>query len=123
MVQKYKVIIKNTFSISGSDNVDYSKVSNENCGIYKEVPIASTELHITTNNVLLKDEESEPGVKVELGPATVNYTDFIAEGWKRVGGKKTQGEHILKAKNIELRPEKDDSFVSVMHFYQLPDII
>ncbi|XP_033225828.1 acylglycerol kinase, mitochondrial [Belonocnema kinseyi] len=104
----------------GSDNVDYSKVNNENCGIYKEVPIASTELHITTNNVLLNDEESEPGVKVELGPATVSYTDFIAEGCKRVGGKKSQGEHIIKAKNIELHPEKDDSFVSIINFHQLP---
>lgn len=92
-------------------------MENENCGIFKEIPISATELFISTKNVRRKDEEPGSGVKVELGPPTVKYTDFVSEGWKRVSGKKQSPEKILKAKDIELHPDKDESFVSIFcHF-------
>lgn len=93
--------------------MDYSKVDNENCGVFKEIPISSTELFITTKNVRRKNEDTDNGVKLELGPPSVNYTDFVTEGWRRISGKKQLPEKVFNAKDIELHPDKDDSFVSI----------
>lgn len=93
---------------SEHSHIDYSKVDNESCGIFKEVPISTTDLFISTKNVRRKNDDS--GVKVELGPKSVNYTDFVSEGWRRISGKKQEPEQILNAKDIEIHPEKDESF-------------
>ena len=52
-------------------------------------------------------------MKVELSPTNTNYTDFVTEGWRREKGKEVSIEKTLNAKNIELYPEKDESFVSI----------
>lgn len=48
-----------------SDNhVDYSKVVNEDCGTFHEIPISTTELCIKTENVPV---QSAPLLKIALG--------------------------------------------------------
>jgi hypothetical protein len=48
-----------------SDNyVDYSKVVNENCGTFYEIPVSTTELRIRTENI---KNISMPSLKIALG--------------------------------------------------------
>lgn len=53
--------------ILGEANIDYSKVKNENCGVLREIPVATTELHIATENVEKVKNSSVPAIKVALG--------------------------------------------------------
>ncbi|XP_024943863.1 acylglycerol kinase, mitochondrial isoform X2 [Cephus cinctus] len=87
-------------------SVDYSKITNEKCGEVHEMPIAASEVHVTTSNAKGVKAPAVPAVKVELGPKSVSYATFVAEGWKRVHGNKTLVNHTVEAKDIELHPKK-----------------
>lgn len=51
-----------------SDNhIDYSKVMNENCGTFYELPISTTELCIRTENIKNMSAQSTPLLKITLG--------------------------------------------------------
>lgn len=52
------------------------------------------------------------------GPDSVNYTDFVAEGWQRIKGNKTLVNKTLKAKDVEIHPVKPDEFVSIIMILQ-----
>ena len=56
---KYKLIL--------GDNIDFSKITNENCSIIREIPISVTELQIVTRNINKNNSECIPAVKIELG--------------------------------------------------------
>ncbi|OXU30059.1 hypothetical protein TSAR_015262, partial [Trichomalopsis sarcophagae] len=92
--------------------IDYSKVINENCGVIREIPVSATELRITTQNVDQKNDRLIPSVTIELGPDSVNYTDFVTEGWRRIKGIKTLVNKTLEAKDIEIHPLKSDEFAN-----------
>jgi hypothetical protein len=38
------------------------------------------------------------------GPSSVNFTDFVTEGWRRVNGKAPRTETVLNARELEIRP-------------------
>ncbi|XP_043269650.1 acylglycerol kinase, mitochondrial [Venturia canescens] len=90
---------------------DYSKIVNDKCGELHELPISATELHLTTDNIENVDPHTPPSIKLQLGPETISYTDFIAEGWRRVrGDNKPTLNEALRAKQIELIPNKAENF-------------
>lgn len=48
-----------------------------------------------------------------LGPENVKYTDFVAEGWQRLKGKKTLVNKVFEAKDIEVYPETNVSIITL----------
>lgn len=87
-------------------DIDYSKVTNDTCGTYHEIPIVTTEFEITTSNVEPASSDAPPSIKIRLGPEKVSYLDFVKEGWRRADGIKTGIEETIEAKDIELRPRE-----------------
>ncbi|XP_071568150.1 acylglycerol kinase, mitochondrial isoform X1 [Temnothorax nylanderi] len=106
-----------------SDNhVDYSKVMNEDCGLFHEMPILTTELCIKTENVSV---QSAPLLKIALGPENISYATFVEKGWKRERDNKLPINSILDAKYIELYPEttnEDQMFYIDNEEYELKPI-
>ncbi|XP_014471802.1 PREDICTED: acylglycerol kinase, mitochondrial [Dinoponera quadriceps] len=89
-----------------SDNhIDYSKVINEDCAIFHELSISTTELHIKTENV---NSRSVPSLEVSLGPDNVGYISFVKEGWKQEKYDEPPVNPVLDAKYIELYPKQKD---------------
>ncbi|KAL6447224.1 hypothetical protein ACFW04_001482 [Cataglyphis niger] len=86
------------------NHVDYSKVVNKDCGILYEIPISTTELCITTENVM-NPVQPMPSLKIALGPENVSYTTFVEKGWKQEMNNELPVNTILDAKDIELYPE------------------
>ncbi|XP_011882144.1 PREDICTED: acylglycerol kinase, mitochondrial isoform X2 [Vollenhovia emeryi] len=84
------------------NHVDYSKVINEDCGVFHNMPISTTELCIKTENV---SNQSAPLLKIALGPENVSYATFVEEGWKRERDNELPINPILDAKDIELYPQ------------------
>ncbi|XP_029673153.1 acylglycerol kinase, mitochondrial isoform X1 [Formica exsecta] len=107
------------------NHVDYSKVINEDCGIFYERPISTTELCITTENVMNVPVQSMPSLKIALGPENVNYTTFVKKGWKQEMNNELPVNAILDAKDIELYPEiknNDQMFYIDHEEYELKPI-
>ncbi|XP_070158790.1 acylglycerol kinase, mitochondrial isoform X2 [Polyergus mexicanus] len=91
------------------NHVDYSKIVNEDCGIFYEIPISTTELCITTENVMNVLVQSLPSLKIALGPENVSYTTFVEKGWKQEMNNELPVNAILDAKDIELYPEIENN--------------
>ncbi|XP_012219224.1 acylglycerol kinase, mitochondrial [Linepithema humile] len=88
-----------------SDNhIDYSKVVNENCGTFYEIPVSTTELRIKTENVKNISVQSTPSLKIALGPESISYTTFVEKGWKQEMDNELPVNSILDVKDIELYP-------------------
>lgn len=55
---------RNDIKYVSDTHVDYSKVVNEDCGTFHEIPISTTELNIRTVNAPV---QSAPLLKIALG--------------------------------------------------------
>ncbi|XP_011499911.1 PREDICTED: acylglycerol kinase, mitochondrial [Ceratosolen solmsi marchali] len=93
---------------TGESVKDYSKVINNNCGVTREIPIFTTELSLVTQNVN-QVNQSTPSIKIELGPKSINYTDFIIEGWQRLKGNKSLINKTFEVKDIEIHPSPSNN--------------
>lgn len=47
--------------------IDYSKITNENCGIFYEVPISTTDLYIKTSTIDNAELQKHSSLKIQLG--------------------------------------------------------
>lgn len=98
-------------NVIGVDNVDYSKIINNDCDVVHELAVSTNELHIETLNVdKLRDESLQSCLKVKTGPRDIGYFSFVSEGWKKEGGDGEESlcEQVTEAKSIELNPRKTD---------------
>lgn len=91
--------------------IDHSKIQNDNCGIFHEVPISTTDLCITTSTMGGTKSSQNSSLNVQLAPKNVDYLTFVSEGWRRVNGNRTLIDHSFEAKDIELYPEQKDERV------------
>ncbi|EZA62691.1 Acylglycerol kinase, mitochondrial [Ooceraea biroi] len=87
------------------NRVDYSKVTNEDCDTFYEMPISTTELCIRTENTKNLPVQSAPSLKIALGPDNINYAAFVEKGWKQEMNNESPVNSILDAKDIQLYPE------------------
>ncbi|XP_011300465.1 acylglycerol kinase, mitochondrial [Fopius arisanus] len=101
------------------NEIDYSKVQNDKCGQYNEIPINATEISLITSNVKNPVKEGPPSVKLHLGPEYVSYTDFVSEGWRRIKGEKTLINKIVEAKDIELLPNTGDDSSDKQQYFSI----
>ncbi|XP_046813637.1 acylglycerol kinase, mitochondrial isoform X3 [Vespa crabro] len=91
--------------------IDYSKITNENCGVFYEIPISTTDLYIKTSTIDNAELHNHSSLKIQLGPKDIDYISFVNEGWRRINGSRTLINSSFEAKDIELYPEKNDERV------------
>ncbi|XP_035728733.1 acylglycerol kinase, mitochondrial-like isoform X3 [Vespa mandarinia] len=91
--------------------IDYSKITNENCGVFYEIPISTTDLYIKTSTIDNAELNNHSSLKIQLGPKDIDYISFVNEGWRRINGSRTLINSSFEAKDIELYPEKNDERV------------
>ncbi|XP_012271440.1 acylglycerol kinase, mitochondrial [Orussus abietinus] len=90
--------------------IDYSKITNEKCGILHDLQISASEVHFFTRTTTRSKQTDTPAIKVEIGPKDVSYLSFVVEGWRRIKGNKTLISDTFMAKDIELHPKKDPKY-------------
>ncbi|XP_022909206.2 acylglycerol kinase, mitochondrial [Onthophagus taurus] len=83
---------------------------NEKCSEQTETKINTTDLSILTSNAISasnQDDESNdiPSLIVRYGPSTVNYFDFVTQGWKNEHGQDRTVTNKILARQIEIEPE------------------
>ncbi|XP_074103368.1 acylglycerol kinase-like protein Mulk [Cotesia typhae] len=103
-VRWWHVFIPKKVTYAQSNEIDYSKVKNDNCDTFKETSITTTELSLTTLNTD-KLKPGVPAVKLQIGPEHISFFDFVAEGWNRIKGLNNVIQQTLEIKDIEFLPE------------------
>ncbi|XP_076239270.1 acylglycerol kinase-like protein Mulk [Calliopsis andreniformis] len=94
---------------AATDDIDYSNVINEECGILHELPVSTTELHIESSNIDKPQiiDNSPSSLKLKAGPKDVGYFSYVMEGWKQENDERNPlYEQLLQAKDIELTPNE-----------------
>ncbi|CAG2054307.1 unnamed protein product [Timema podura] len=87
------------------EQIDYSRIHNKACGIRHRKEVSTIEFSLTTANVCKNCvREGDSHLQLNLGPKEISYTDFVAEGWKRIRGQEPFVEEKLKTREFELRP-------------------
>nr|CAD7571418.1 unnamed protein product [Timema californicum] len=87
------------------EQIDYSQIHNKACGIQHRKEVSTIEFSLTTANVDKNCvREGDSHLQLNLGPKEISYTDFVAEGWKRIRGQEPFVEEKLKTREFELRP-------------------
>lgn len=61
---------------SQSNQVDYSKIKNDKCGQFTEIPISSTELSLTTSNLNHLNHQEISSVKLQLGNNNIFFINL-----------------------------------------------
>ncbi|KAK0170948.1 hypothetical protein PV328_008724 [Microctonus aethiopoides] len=101
------------------DEIDYSRIKNDKCGQYNEIPVTTTELSLITRNVKNLLEKSPPSMKLFIGPESISYTDYVAEGWKREKGERKLIQKTLDVKDIELLPNTTNESNAKQHYFSI----
>ncbi|XP_008558541.1 acylglycerol kinase, mitochondrial [Microplitis demolitor] len=106
-VRWWHVFIPKKITFAQSNQVDYSKVKNDDCDKFKETHVATTELSLVTNN-LNNSQSGPPAVKLQVGPEYINYFEFVTEGWRRIKGENKVIKNTFEAKEIEFLPDSSE---------------
>lgn len=86
--------------------IDYSKINNEQCKLKENREIITADLLLSTMNT--SEEYKGPSkLELKLGPQSVDYFDFVSQGFQSLKGKRIVNETI-EAREIELTPKNNE---------------
>lgn len=83
--------------------MNYAKIINEDCSKETKKKIVTSDLEILTANTKRK-KETIPQIHVNIGPDSIEYFDFIREGWKSQRGDEKHIKEHLHARQVKLIP-------------------
>lgn len=85
---------------------NYSNIVNERCKDTFEKKILTSDLTLLTTNTIqdqnLKDKP--PKLQLKVGPDSLNYLDFVAEGWRSEQGTSREVKETIEARQVQLLP-------------------
>ncbi|CAH1098643.1 unnamed protein product [Psylliodes chrysocephalus] len=93
----------------------YLAINNPECQICHEKKICTSDLALSTQNIIPQTKEMLPKLVVEIGPDHVDYLDFVKNGFKLEKGEKKDIKEVIEAKSININPENDrqDTWFSI----------
>lgn len=98
-------------------SVDYSKINNEDCRRTHEMRISSADVSLLTrNSVHTNSDGNLPKLQLNLGPSSVDYFDFVSQGWLSVKGNTRSTSKTIEARQIQLKPVELTNNEKEMYF-------
>ncbi|XP_039295404.1 acylglycerol kinase, mitochondrial [Nilaparvata lugens] len=91
---------------TGEKIIDYSLITNNQCGSFTEIKFNTVDFSIKTSNV----DASTNATSIYIGPDSMTWWAFLNEGWKRVRGEYSTrpSQSMIHAQNIQLWPSTYD---------------
>ncbi|XP_050298150.1 acylglycerol kinase, mitochondrial [Anthonomus grandis grandis] len=96
------------FIKENDDNIKYQRIHNPSCNEQLEKKISTSDLMLFTSNVIpsrIQDSET-PKLNLFIGPDSVDYLEFVKQGWKSEKGENREVKESIEARTIEINPEK-----------------
>ncbi|XP_044253994.1 acylglycerol kinase, mitochondrial [Tribolium madens] len=88
----------------------FSNITNPECRTIYQRDISTVDFNLTV------DGEKVPKLVVNVGPQSVDYFDFVKEGWKSEKGQKRTVSEIIEARSMEIQPKlakNEEKFFSI----------
>ncbi|XP_049868397.1 acylglycerol kinase, mitochondrial [Pectinophora gossypiella] len=101
--KRWLFFIPNTYAAQQSDR---SAVENPECLNTEELCFKTCDFKIQTPNII-RTNNSIPSLQVKIGKNNYSYTEFVAEGWKRLNGENDNAKTI-PVRTVEFRPRIDE---------------
>ncbi|KAK4887777.1 hypothetical protein RN001_004048 [Aquatica leii] len=79
---------------------------NDFCQEVHQKNVSTSDFAIATTNTL-KNVNTIPRLTVNLGPSSVDYFNFVSEGWRTEVGHDRNVSEVIQAKQIEVVPNED----------------
>ncbi|KAF2896942.1 hypothetical protein ILUMI_09236 [Ignelater luminosus] len=76
---------------------------NDKCQEIHEKEISTLDLSLATTNTLTSLHDL-PKLQLNLGPDSIDYLDFVKQGWESENGKSRNMTEVIEAKQIEIKP-------------------
>lgn len=76
---------------------------NDKCQEMHEKEISTLDLSLATTNTLTNLHDL-PKLQLNLGPDSIDYLDFVKQGWDSENGKNRNMAEVIEAKRIEIKP-------------------
>lgn len=94
-----------------TNEIDYSKIVNENCNNTHELEIESTEFELNTR-IIEPSNIEVPKLTIRLSGVLDNGFGYMFDAWKRVKSQNQQlveCSQIIDAKSVEILPETEET--------------
>lgn len=90
--------------------VDYSNIENSTCKEIFNKKIHTSDLTLLTTNAIQNPnpESGPPKLRLYLGPNSIDYFDFVAQGWRSEQGKERDFKETIEARQVKLVPINKD---------------
>lgn len=85
-------------------SVDYTKIKNEKCKEKQSREISTADFNLSTMNINNENYDGPPKLELKLGPESVDYLNFVSQGFQSLKGKRIVNETI-DVREIELTPK------------------
>ncbi|XP_050501063.1 acylglycerol kinase, mitochondrial [Diabrotica virgifera virgifera] len=84
----------------------YLSIYNPECSITHEKKIHTSDLELSTLNVIDGSSSETPSkLVVEIGPDNIEYLDFVKNGFKLEKGEKKDVREFIEARTVNINPE------------------
>lgn len=93
------------FSVEKNQNNKYARIVNPECGTRHEKNIETSDLVISTCNISATDNHI-PKLHLKIGPKSLNYFDFVKQGWNSEEGYERKFEEDVDARVLEIKPHE-----------------
>ncbi|XP_065353369.1 acylglycerol kinase, mitochondrial [Cloeon dipterum] len=87
---------------------DFSKIINEECGVQHELDVNTADFSIASPNAVPTVQSTDSALQIALGRKEVGFTDFVKEGWNRVGGEAPEFQEIHTAQEVWFTPKIEE---------------
>ncbi|XP_071445347.1 acylglycerol kinase, mitochondrial [Hetaerina americana] len=84
--------------------VDYSAVSNPDCGKWHSKSCSTVDFSVVTRNLGGDSKVAAPHLEVKTGPQKIGMLDFISEGWNKENDKESLPVESFCASELEIKP-------------------
>lgn len=84
--------------------LDYSKITNPNCGVTTEKEFSCVDFSIETCTISPdpKEKGEAPHLKLKIGAPELSKFAFVAEGWRRIKGENPLQVQVLPVRELYL---------------------
>ncbi|XP_018331823.1 acylglycerol kinase, mitochondrial isoform X1 [Agrilus planipennis] len=91
---------------------ELTTVANDECQEIHEKEISTVDFSLFTSNIVAnvdhaKSNDEPAKLSLTLGPKTVDYTNFVSQGWKSEKGFGRNYSEVIEAKQIEIIPKSN----------------
>lgn len=99
--------------INDTPQPKFASIINPDCPKIQEKIVSTIDLSISTNDAIRYSDHNHKLI-VKIGPKTINYFDFVKNGFRIERGEEKDVRELVEARVIKLNPQKeDDSWFSI----------